>query len=102
VTVYVAEIKGRGVAAFQAEGTNDAERVVSDRIFRDDLLNLASEGLPLWDGVTGISVRGARPEEAARWRSSRARAVQCGDIEETDATWVAYLVALTDPSRRGR
>ena len=57
MTVYVAEIKGRGIAAFHANNGSDAERLVRDRAFRDDLMVLATGGLPLWDGVTDIEVR---------------------------------------------
>ena len=49
MTVYVAEIKGRGIAAFHANNGSDAERLVRDRVFRDDLMVLATGGLPLWD-----------------------------------------------------
>jgi len=45
MTVYVAEIKGRGVAAFHANNGSDAERLVRDRVFRDDLMVLATGGL---------------------------------------------------------
>src|SRR5262249_11948116 len=61
MTVYVADIKGRGIAAFHADNGAEAERLARDRIFRDDLMVLASNGLPLWDGVTGIQVRQALP-----------------------------------------
>src|SRR5262245_64657076 len=96
VTVYVAEIKGRGIAAFHADTGPDAERLVRDRVFRDDLMVLASGGLPLWDGVTDIEVRPARPDEEAKWRASRAKAIRRGNIEENDVGWIAFLVALTD------
>jgi hypothetical protein len=96
VTVYVAEIKGRGIAAFHADTGSDAERLVRDRAFLDDLMVLASGGLPLWDGVTDIEVRPARPDEEAKWRASRAKAIRRGNIEESDVGWVAFLVALTD------
>ena len=45
MTVYVAEIKGRGIAAFHANNGSDAERLVRDRVFRDDLMVLATGGL---------------------------------------------------------
>jgi hypothetical protein len=96
VTVYVAEIKGRGVAAFHADTGSEAERLVRDRVFRDDLMVLASGGLPLWDGVTDIEVRLARPDEEAKWRASRAKAIRRGNIEANDVGWIAFLVALTD------
>src|SRR5215470_6304824 len=78
MTVYVAEIKGRGIAAFHADNGAEAERLVRDRVFRDDLMVLASNGLPLWDGVADIQVRQALPEEGAKWQASRAKAIrQC-------------------------
>src|SRR6516165_412912 len=79
--VFVAEIKGRGIAAFQADNGSDAEQIVRDQLFRDDLTALISDGLPLWDGVADIRVRQARPDEEARWRASRAKAIRHGDIE---------------------
>src|SRR6516162_895548 len=75
MTVYVAEIKGRGIAAFHADNGAEAERLVRDRVFRDDLMVLASNGLPLWDGVAGIQVRQALPWEETKWRASRAKAI---------------------------
>jgi len=55
---------------------------------------------PLWDGVADIRVRQARPNEEARWRASRAKAIRHGNIEGEEEAWAAFLVALTDPSRR--
>jgi hypothetical protein len=100
MTVYVADIEGRGVAAFHADSGPDAERLVRDRIFRDDLMALASGGLPLWDGVADIQVRQARPDEEARWRASHANAIRRGDIEADEQAWIAFLVTLTNPDRR--
>jgi hypothetical protein len=88
MTVYVAEIKDRGIAAFHANNGSDAERLVRDRVFRDDLMVLATGGLPLWDGVTDIEVRLARPDEEAKWRASRAKAIRQGNIEENDVGWI--------------
>jgi hypothetical protein len=99
MTIYVAEIKGRSVAAFRADNGSDAERFVRDRVFRDDLMVLATGGLPLWDGVTEIQVRHARPDEEARWLASRAKAIRHGNIEGEEDAWIAFLVALTDPQR---
>jgi hypothetical protein len=81
---------------------SDAERLARDRVFRDDLMVLTTGGLPLWDGVSAIEIRQARSGEAAKWRASRARAISQGNIEGADEAWIAFLVALTDPHRRGR
>lgn len=102
MTIYVAEIKGRGIAAFHAETGALAQLFVRDRVFRDDLMALATDGLPLWDGVTKILIRQAQPGEEEKWRASRAKAVRQGDIEGEDKAWIAYLVALTDFNRGWR
>src|SRR2546423_6324714 len=78
MTVYVAEIKGRGIAAFHADNGSDADRLVCDRVFRDDFMVQATGGLPLWDGITDIEVRLARPDEEVKWRASPAQAIPHG------------------------
>lgn len=100
MTVYVADIKGRGVAALRADSGADAERLVRDRVFRDEFMALASGGLPLRAGVADIQVRRARPDEEARWRASHAKAMRRGDIEAGEQAWIAFLVTLADPDRR--
>jgi hypothetical protein len=102
MAVYVAEIEGKGVAAFRAENGLDAERRARDRILRDDLMALATAGRPLWDGVTQILVRQARPDEEARWRASHAKAIRHGNIDADEDAWIVFLVALTDPDQQKR
>ena len=91
MAIYVAEIKGRGIAAFHADTGPLAELFVRDPAFCDDLMILASNGLPLWDGMTSILVRQARQGEEAKWCASRAKAIRHGDIESEDHAWIAFL-----------
>src|SRR5256886_16971848 len=84
MTVYVAEIKGRGIAAFHADNGSDADRLVCDRVFRDDFMVQATGGLPLWDGITDIEVRLARPHEEEKWRASPPQPIPPGQIEGKD------------------
>lgn len=102
MTIYVAEVKGRGIAAFHADSDLEAEGRVRDRLFRDDLMVLATDGLPLWDGIADVQIRQALSGEGTKWQASRARAIAQGNIEENDSAWIAFLVALTDPTRRKR
>jgi hypothetical protein len=102
MTVYVAEINGRGIAAFHAENEADASRLVRGQSFRDDLCTLTTGGLPLWDGGMNIHVRPSFPAEETKWRASRAKAVCQGNIEPEDGEWIAFLVVLNDPERPKR
>ena len=62
MTVYVAEILGRGIAAFDAANDAEATQVrLTDKAFRRDLTVLQNEGRPLWDGVSQIYVREPPP-----------------------------------------
>ena len=94
MTIYVAEIQGRGIAAFHADTGLDAERFVRDRVFRDDLMALTTAGV--LDGLAGIEVRQASAGEEAKWRTSRAKAIRHGNIEWDEDAWIAFLVALTE------
>lgn len=100
--VYVAAIENRGIAAFHANDGSAAALRARDRSFRDDLMVLATEGLPLWDGRADINVREALIAEEVKWQVSRARAIRCGNIEHDDDAWVAFLVPLTNPGRKPR
>ena len=102
MAIYVAEIKGGASPPsmpIQAPMLNSS---CATPPFATTLMVLASDGLPLWDGMTSILVRQARPGEEAKWRASRAKAIRHGDIESEDHAWIAFLVALTDPDRRKR
>jgi hypothetical protein len=55
---------------------------------------LASSGVPLWDGIQDILVRNAQSDEQSQWENSRARAVQRGNLDGDDRSWVAFLVPL--------
>jgi hypothetical protein len=102
MTIYVAEIKGRAIAAFDVMTSLDAEHFVRDRSLRDDLMTLMTDDRPIWDGLADIDVRQALSHEEAKWRKSRAEAIRYGNIEPDDSAWVVFLVALADPGRCGR
>jgi hypothetical protein len=100
MTIFVAEIAGRAIAAFHVETPVDARHFGDEELFRADLMVLESGGRPLWDGKSEIRVREAHEEEADAWRSSRARAILAGDILSTDIDddWLTYLVPVSDPT----
>lgn len=102
MTIYVVEIDGRGIAAFSSDTASQADARLRDPAFRDDLMVLATNRKPLWNGVTAIYVRTALPSEDAIWRASHAKAIRQGSIEEDDDEWVAFLVTLTDTDRQKR
>jgi hypothetical protein len=101
MTVYVAEINGQAIAAFDAANDSAAEKLELN--LRDDWMVLESNGASLWDGQAEIFVRKAFSEEDAHWEASRARAILAGEIEQNaeDNDFVVhllYLVPVTDPT----
>ena len=96
MTVYVAEINGRAIAAFNAENDIQAEGRASTKPFRGDLTVLENEGQPLWNGADEILVRKALSVEEAQFDASRAQAIKDKEID-VDDDWLMFLVSLTDP-----
>jgi hypothetical protein len=97
MTVYVAEINGRAIAAFNAENGIQAEGRAASKPFRADLTVLENEGHPLWNGRDEIFVRKAFPPEEAQFDASQARAIKDKEIDEDD-DWLMFLVPVTDPT----
>ncbi|ASP67349.1 hypothetical protein [Sinorhizobium meliloti] len=94
--IYVAEISGRGIAAFDAANDIEAQAQLANRGLLRDLIVLQNEGRALWDGVAEIHVRTATPEETEIWQTSRA-AVQSGEDSDDEGRHV-FLVPVVDPS----
>ncbi|MDX0956796.1 hypothetical protein [Sinorhizobium medicae] len=94
--VYVAEISGRGIAAFDAANDIEAQAQLANRGLLRDLIVLQNKGRALWDGVAEIHVRMATPEETEIWQASRAAAAQSG--EDSDVNRHVFLVPVIDPS----
>ena len=66
--IFVVEINGCGIAAFNAESEIAGEAFIEEEWFRSDLTALEGDGTPLWDGKSEIYLREALPEEADEWR----------------------------------
>ena len=98
MTVYVAEISGRGIVAFDATSDDEAKARLADKVFQRDLIVFQNEGRALWDGVSEIHLRSALPEEAEIWRASRSSTGQLGDSGEEEHGHV-FLIPAVDPSR---
>ncbi|CAN7750616.1 hypothetical protein C6558_27355 [Ensifer sp. NM-2] len=97
MTVYVAEISGRGIAAFDAANDIEAKAQLADRGFLRDLIVLQNKGRALWDGVSEIHVRMATPEETEIWQTRRAAAIPSGEESDDEGRHV-FLVPVIDPS----
>jgi hypothetical protein len=90
MTVYVAEIAGRGIAAFDAANDSAAGVHLANKAFQRDLIVFQNQGSPLWDGVSPIQLRPASPQETATWQSG---------APAGDDVRLVFLVADVDPSR---
>jgi hypothetical protein len=61
----------------------------------DDLRSLKTEGHPLWKGDRNeITVREARVDEAESWHTSRRNAINEGELEAGEESWLIFLVPV--------
>jgi hypothetical protein len=97
MTIYVAEISGRAIAAMNAENVVTAEDWLAGPIFHSELLRLKDEeGDSLWDGEAEIHVRPALPREEAIWEEARDEAVADGDFDEDEDQVLVFLIPVID------
>ena len=97
MAVYVAEVDGRAVVAFNANNDLEAQMHIEDEIFQNDLAVLESSGRPIWDGEAEIQIREADEGESGKFDRSRAKAILDGEIGDSDS-WMVYLVPVSDPT----
>jgi hypothetical protein len=98
MAVYVAEISGQGIVAFDAASDDEARVRLADKALQRDLYVFQHEGRALWDGVSEIHLRGALPKEAETWQASHTLAGQSGGSGNYKHRHV-FLVPVVDPSR---
>jgi hypothetical protein len=100
VRVFVLEINGNAVLAFEAATMREAMELGRETWLRSELAQLMSNDAPLWDSKAPIRARTAFPEEAEIFR----RAAKDGDIDDLH---IVYLIELDrvpppdDPVTRG-
>jgi hypothetical protein len=73
MALFTVEVSGRPVLVFSEEDRGAAEELLASAI-GPDLLDFEEDGRPVWDGEEELTVREARPEEAARWEQGLAEA----------------------------
>ena len=88
-SVFVLEIDGAPVLAFQAVTHREAASLLQEQWLRDDLQETRSNGAQLWDGKTKRSVRRANPAEATHFLETKTETV-----DGSDDLVLVYLVEL--------
>jgi hypothetical protein len=94
--IFVLEIKGAAILAFEADNLDDARAYAESTEEREDLMELTSNRVPLWNGVDDIGVRAATDAEADLFEESRAEDWE--DEPHADAEdFEVFLVPLDEP-----
>jgi len=99
MALFTVEVSGRPVLVFSEEDRGAAEELLASAI-GPDLLDFEEDGRPVWDGEEELTVREARPEEAARWEQGLAEAREddgSGDEDdEDDEGQAVFLIEAVD------
>ncbi|TIU97061.1 MAG: hypothetical protein E5W09_15855 [Mesorhizobium sp.] len=86
----MAQTSGGGIVAFDAANEDEARARLADRTIRRDLIVFQNEGRPLWNGVSEIQLREAKPKEAEIWEAGQS--IRAGD----DKGRHVFLVPIVD------
>jgi hypothetical protein len=94
--IFVLEIKGAAILVFEADNPDDARAYSGSAEMRDELTELTSNGVPLWNGKDAINVRSASEAETDLFEKQREE-----DWEEEPHAdpedFAVYLVPLDEP-----
>ena len=94
MALFTVEVSGRPVLVFSEEDRGAAEELLASAI-GPDLLDFEEDGRPVWDGEEELTVREARPEEAARWEQGLAEAKQHdGSGERGPEGYAVFLIEV--------
>ena len=92
--IFTLDVAGKPTVSFEAMSTREANELLKEHWFRDDLRLLTCDGAPLWDGVAQLRSRPANEHEAERYQGIAAEADDAaGDI------LLAFLVTLDSVPR---
>jgi hypothetical protein len=94
--VFVIEINGRAILAFDADSQIEAEQLAMSPKIRSDLMVYETADGPIWNGQDEIVVREALPDERASWLSIRANSEPPGVPSEEPITLQVYLVEIVN------
>ena len=90
--IFVIEINGKSVLAFNADSQIDAERKAQSPMLCSDLMVFETVDGPLWNGEDEIVVREALPAERENWLFVRAHTEPAEG--QDDLTLQTYLVDI--------
>jgi len=93
--IYTLEIEGNAIAALRARDIAQAQDLVQDEDFQDDLRILETDNGPLWDGEATVTVREASEAERALFEDSWNQGVTEGEIDPNEEDiHVVFLVEV--------
>jgi hypothetical protein len=91
--MFTLEIAGKPIAVTDPS-EDDARELFESDAFKADLMEVESEGAPIWDGFATMSIRPATRAEIAEFEST-----PMGEGEEVDETvpMILFLVDIDEP-----
>ena len=96
MALFTVEVSGRPVLVFSEGNRRAAEELLASAIGPDLLDFEEEEGRLVWDGEEELTVREARPEEAARWEQGRAEAQRNAVADEQEPDGFAVFLIEVD------
>jgi hypothetical protein len=96
MSIWTMDIDGKPVVVIGEVDRDEAEDLVGDDSFQEDLMDLESEGEPIWNGEAPLTLREANEEERKAWQESREEARSEEDFDEDEAS-VVFLIPVSDP-----
>ena len=93
--MFTLEIDGRAIAVTDA-GESQARELFQSQDFKDDLLEMESDGEALWDGKKPLTVRPASEDEIDAFDDTMDEDEEVDDDDEDQGINVLFLVPVDE------
>ncbi|WP_210497299.1 hypothetical protein [Microvirga antarctica] len=93
--MYILEIAGKAIAITNADQDQAHELFMSED-FKDDLKSFSSEGKPLWDGSTQLTIRRATDDEIEAFDEAMEDDEEFDDEDDEEDGIDVMFLALID------
>jgi len=87
-SVFTIEIGGTAALAFEARNLSEAHQLCREEWLKQDLSELKTEGVSLWDGKAKLRARIALPDEIVRYAEAK------NSGHQSDGLVLVYLVEV--------
>ena len=92
--MFTLEAAGKPIAITDAS-EDEARELFESEVFKEELMELETGGVPVWDGAASLMIRPATRQEIAEFENAP---LQPGEDVDPESPMIMFLIDIDEPS----